>query len=143
AIRAKDIESYKTFLAGQGRNTKTIIRKLRSLFKFFNFVQAHNSHFENPVASIGIPKTSLRKKSFFQAHERQHILEIAKDDPRMYVALTLLFQTGMRISELTLLKQTDFKLSPFEGSLTIQGKFARTIPLTDKAFFVLSHFLNS
>lgn len=142
----RDIEDFKAFI-GQRRVTfksvdkeivrdylknldalkyknTTIGRKMSSLRNFYDFLVVREYVKNNPFKLIGNPKKDKKLPNFLQYEEFEKLLSGFKDDNildiRDKLIIELLFDTGMRVSELIniKLKDIDFK----KQSILVMGK---------------------
>ena len=114
---------------------RSINRKLSALKSFFKFLQRQQVIEVNPMSKISGPKTPKRLPSFVDEHQMEDLFtEITFEDgfvgQRDKLILDLLYQTGIRRSELTHLKETDIDL--FNSTIKVLGKRnkERIIPIS-------------
>lgn len=120
------------------------IKVLKILFKFM-IEEAVIT--ENPSKKITMIKTDQVVIATFSNNQVTAMLEITKhqmDFPgiRNYALITLLYDTGCRISELLNLKINDIQLE--EKILTVRGKGGkrRVVPFEDRSLISLVKYLN-
>ena len=120
------------------------IKVLKILFKFM-IEEAVIT--ENPSKKITMIKTDQVVIATFSNNQVTAMLEITKhqmDFPgiRNYALITLLYDTGCRISELLNLKINDIQLE--EKILTVRGKGGkrRVVPFGDRSLISLVKYLN-
>jgi integrase/recombinase XerD len=102
---------------------------------------------ENPSKKVSRIKTDQAAIATFSNNKIMAMLEVTKhqmdfSDFRNYALITLLYDTGCRISELLKLKVDDIQLD--EKILTVKGKGGkgRVVPFGDRSFIGLVKYLN-
>jgi integrase/recombinase XerD len=120
------------------------IKVLKILFKF---MVEEGVITENPSKKISRIKTDQNAIATFSNSQIMAMLEVTKhqmDFPgiRNYALITLLYDTGCRISELLELKVDDIQLD--EKILTVEGKGrkGRVVPFGDRSLIGLVKYLN-
>jgi len=120
------------------------IKVLKILFKF---IVEEGVISENPSKKISRIKTDQTNITTFSNSQIAAMLEVTKhqmDFPgiRNYALITLLYDTGCRISELLELKVDDIQLD--EKILTVKGKGGkgRVVPFGDRSLISLVKYLN-
>lgn len=140
------LRSWLSHLIAQGLQSKTVSRKMSSLKSFFKYClqNAYISH--NPTSKLKPLKIPQRLPVFIQEKEMQKLFTEAefKDDffgIRDYTILNLLYNTGMRVSELVNLKVQDINTG--NRSLKVLGKRnkERIIPVNEYMLDTLKTYL--
>ncbi len=118
----------RTYLAGllRDRSEKTTVsRKIASLRVFYNYMMQQHGLNENPARNIKPPKLAKKLPVFLSEKEAGALLS-EMPDPKSFTAvrnrlvLELLYGTGIRVTELTSLKQKD--VFPSDGLIRVLGK---------------------
>ena len=129
-IRAWVAELIKHKIAARSVN-----RKLSSLKSFFKYLQRQQIIEINPLSKISGPKTPKRLPVFVDEQQMENLFLDVKfeegfNGQRDRLILDLLYQTGIRRSELTHLKETDVDL--FNSTIKVLGKRnkERIIPIS-------------
>jgi integrase/recombinase XerC len=129
-IRAWVAELIKHKIAARSVN-----RKLSSLKSFFKYFQRQQIIEINPLSKISGPKTPKRLPVFVDEQQMENLFLDVKfeegfNGQRDRLILDLLYQTGIRRSELTHLKETDVDL--FNSTIKVLGKRnkERIIPIS-------------
>lgn len=137
---------YLAYLHQLKQNKRSINRKIISIRGFYNFyIKRNNLSMENPLINISLLKTDKplpkdlfmeQMKSLMNITEKQY--ELGK---RNQCIVYLLFQTGMRVSELCNLKLYDVDLE--DGSIRVIGKGnkERIVFFKDNAAELLNEYL--
>ncbi len=142
-IRGFSVHAMKT-----GLDPKSIHRKLSSGRTFYRFLMAKNLVETSPFAQIKGPKVSKRIPEFVQKHEINSDRVDRLFDSNIYgfrdkLIFEMLYQTGMRLSELIGLKETDVS----GNSIKVTGKrnkqriiaIGQTLAQDLEAFMRLKH----
>jgi len=129
-----------------GVSARSLSRKISTLKAFFKFLhERHGLH--NCAVELSFPKLEKRLPVYLTETEMKKIFDGAQRDQsdqgkRNYVMLTLLYATGMRVTELTQLTLGDIQFD--SGLLTISGKGGkeRLVPLPIPIMNVMKEYLN-
>jgi len=123
-------------LLEQGISARTVNRKLSTLKTFSRYLIRQGVISVNPLNRVLKPKTNKRIPAFVDEENLNHFLDNHEfgDDfagKRNQLIIELLYQTGMRRSELVGLKTTSVNLS--EGNILVMGKRSkeRLIPINN------------
>lgn len=116
-------------------SARSINRKLSALKSFYKFLQKQGAISTNPMQKIVGPKTPKRLPEFVDEQHMQRLFSDIEFEEgfaglRDRLLLDLLYQTGMRRSELTGLKESDVDLNNL--TLRVLGKRSkeRLIPVS-------------
>ncbi len=131
------IRSWIVHLLEEGLSNRSINRKLASLRTFFKWLMKEGKLTQNPMARIQGPKSEKRLPAFVKESELepQKVACIFGSDfegIRNQLILELLYQTGIRLSELIELKETAIN----SQSIKVLGKRnkERLIPISRDLF---------
>ena len=127
------VRSYMVELLSQNNSKSTVARKisaLKSIFKYFLKKQLID---ESPVSNITTPKVEKRLPSFIKEAEMRQLFNGGLFDNdanglRDRLILSILYQTGIRLSELIGLKCSD--VSKQEIKVTGKRNKQRIVPLS-------------
>jgi len=112
------------------RNNKASTRNIRlsAVHSFFRYLGGeHPEHLElaQRILSIPFKRTELRQVEHFEFTEIQAVLDAVnrstRDGRRDFALLSLMFNTGARVSEIVTIKATDLRLIP-PPSVLLKGK---------------------
>jgi len=131
----------------QGLSAKTLSRKISSLKLFFSFLH-DRFDFENKATSLVFPKTEKKLPIYLTEQEIQKLFDAANKDHsyrgiRNKVMLSLLYASGMRVSELI---ATTFDQIHFDtGFILILGKGnkERMVPLPQNVLDLLRFYIDT
>ena len=127
------IRSYIVELMNSNISNRSICRKISSIKSLYKFLKKNNIVSQSPLANVQLPKVSKRLPSFVKQKEILLLGDRSffSDDFfgfRDYLMIRLFYQTGMRLSELTNLKDSDIN----SDSIKVLGKRnkERLIPIS-------------
>ena len=134
-VNYQQIRRWVSFLMDAKISPKSINRKLSTLKSFFKFLQRQEAITVNPMSKITGPKIPKRLPVFVE-EELMHKLLDGSDFEDDFKGMTdqlminILYQTGMRRSELANLKESDIDVS--NASVKVLGKRnkERIIPIS-------------
>lgn len=109
-IKAADLHQW----IGQLRQTmppKTLSRKVSAIGNYFRWLKAEHVIKENPAFGILAPRVVAPLPDILFDNECDKLLAAASSDPRTYLLVLLLLETGIKKSELQDLKIGDFDFS--------------------------------
>jgi integrase/recombinase XerC len=146
-LNFRTIRSWVVFLMDSGYSSRTVHRKLTSLSTFCKYLIKEGMLDSNPLDRVLKPKLKKRVPAFVEEGKLESLLEEFEfgDDfkgTRNRLVLDLLYQTGMRRSELTGLSTGAVNR---EGkSLKVKGKREkeRIIPLNEELLSAIERYLN-
>lgn len=128
-------------------SARTLARKISSIKALFTYL--HEQHgFAELATTLQFPKLEKRLPQFLTVQEIEQLLTYAQQQTnligkRNHLLITLLYVTGMRISEAVSLKISGIRFDT--GFLTVYGKGGkeRLIPLPQSVVPVLQLFLTT
>ena len=140
------IRSWIVSLIEQGDSARTVNRKITTLKSYYKFLIKEGILRENPMSRVISPKTSKRLPVFVEQSNMIQLFEEVDfgegfSAVRDRVIMEMFYATGMRLSELINLRQSD--LDPFRKAVKVTGKRnkQRIIPLTDKLVNLLQNYM--
>lgn len=119
------LKAYLTYLRkNKALSARSMSRKISALKVFYNFLAREHDHL-NLAQSLNLPKLEKRLPKFLTELEVEQLLTCANQDKtdlgvRNRTMISLLYVTGMRVSELTNLKISDIRFDT--GFITVSGK---------------------
>lgn len=133
------IRTWIASLMDNGITARSVNRKITTLRTYYHFLLKNELISLNPMLKIQGPKAAKRLPVFVEEEQMGNLMdkgEFEKYEGNAYDALLvrlvigLLYETGMRLSELINLKQADFE--SVAGTVKVLGKRnkERIIPLT-------------
>ncbi len=124
-ISAVQIQQWVLLIMSAGGSARTLSRKISTLKSFWRFLLTRSYVSQNPTLKIILPKTKKPLPAFFKDSEMNAVL----DNPfipdcfepvRDQLIINLFYQTGIRLTELINIKDSDIDLN--EGNLRVIGK---------------------
>lgn len=137
------------FIAGRvesGAKPRSTARQLSSFRRFFRYIMREGMRDTDPTADIAMPRIGRSLPKSLSEDEVDSLLNAPNtDEPlghRDRAMLELLYATGLRVSELINIKQSEINFN--QGVLRIIGKGdrERLIPLGEEAQMWLKEFIN-
>lgn len=133
---AKDVErvhvrAWVIHLSEEGLDNKSINRKLSSLKSYFRFKMMRKQLELNPAQGVVTPKVKKRLPEFVPEKDMEKLnfeLDDLNIDLRERCIMEILYQTGIRLSELIHLKRSD--ISNLEIKVLGKRNKERIIPIT-------------
>lgn len=134
-VNYQHIRTWITSLLSAKISAKSVNRKLSSLKSFFKFLQVQQIIDVNPMSKISGPKTPKRLPVFVDENQMENLFQLVQFEDnfnglRDKLILDIFYQTGVRRSELSHLKESDVDL--FESTIKVLGKRnkERIIPIS-------------
>jgi len=122
-----EILDLRGFLAGMrsaGYSVSTIYRKVSAVRSFFNFLYSREVMDNNPARALKLPRMEKKLPSFLDFTQVEKAVELPDEDTpvgiRDRAILEILYDTGMRVSELVGLQKSRVNLST--GEIKVLGK---------------------
>jgi site-specific recombinase XerD len=117
-IATRDIQSWIALLKtpapkGEGLTAKTISRKLTALSNYFTWLAQSGAVAPkaNPMLDIANRRIAAPLPEVLFEDEAKQLLAAASADPRTYLVMLLLLETGLKLEELFALKVSQFDFS--------------------------------
>jgi integrase/recombinase XerC len=147
AITPMFVRSWLAELKEEEISSKTINRKISTLRTFFKYEMKAGRLEQSPMATVTAPKLSKRLPSFVEQEDMATLFDhVAFSDywkgKTERMVLRLFYSTGMRLSELIQLKES--QLDPSNGQLKVLGKGnkERIIPVSKDLMDELQNYLS-
>ena len=141
------VRSWVLSLMDSGISPRSVNRKIASLRSYFKFLLRREVIKKDPTAQVKLLKTQKQLPNFADENEIVDLLDKTtfSDDFegfRQRLILELLYGTGMRLSELIGLKESD--LSDLDGTIKVLGKRnkERIIPISKALQEVVLNYKN-
>lgn len=145
-INASMIRTWMAAFAAQKVMPRTINRKVSTLKSFFKFCLIKQWVEVSPAKTIQVLKTKKRLPTYIEQDQIENLLRndfFPNDfDGRMeYLVVLILYQTGMRVSELVNLKDTQIDLSRSQIKVLGKGNKERVIPIGSNLSTAMKNYL--
>lgn len=133
SCKHSDIRSWIIAIREEGNSEGTVNRKISVLRSFYKFLLVNNVIEKNPVSKISNLKSRKRLPSFVKKGELEALLTIDDGDPfeevRDKIILAIIYGTGIRLSELININESDFKDGFSVLKVKGKGNKERLIPV--------------
>ena len=145
-VKKADIKQYLSFVRENNFSEKTQARKLSCINSFYSFLLSEGEIIENPTLGIFAPKIGKSLPKYLSKEEIDKLIDTAKKKNgvigiRLEFQLELLYDTGLRVSELVSLP-----LNAIVKNKCIQvmgkGSKERMIPICERVFKLLENYKN-
>ncbi len=142
------IRSWLAHLLNEGIEPRSVNRKLSTLRAFYKFLMKEGIVDISPLAKVQAPRAGKRLPVFVEEQPMKRLLDEIKFDDgfegiRDKMLISLLYSTGMRLSELIGVRETD--IDTFRAQVKVTGKRnkERIIPLTAELKDQLAFYLDN
>jgi integrase/recombinase XerC len=125
-VKHVHLRSYMVELMENKISEHTINRKISTLRSFYKFLHRTGKIDQNPTVLIKAPKIPKRLPVFVDTQKMDHLLDSEHyfnesfPSVRDHLVIELLYGTGMRLTELLQLKDTDIDI--YSGTIKVLGK---------------------
>ena len=142
-----DVKSFLAYLVNSALNEKSINRKLSSLSTFYKFLMLTDEIEKNPLAGIKTLKSYSKIQIPFSENEMDKLADIEEYSEdgfkqiRNRLIIELLYQTGIRKSELVSLELKNIDLIQRTVKVVGKGHKERIIPLNENLKELLELYL--
>ena len=148
AVSEGDIEAYLSYMKhkDQPYASSTIARKVAAIKSFYNYLASEGIVEENPTIDIDSPKVKKRLPQTLTLNEVERLLDApagnrSPKNLRDMTLLNVLYETGMRVTEVVSIQLEDVNLDrSMLSSPTRQGD-AREIPIGETTQTLLAEYL--
>jgi len=148
AVSEDDIEAYLSYMKhkDQPYASSTIARKVAAIKSFYNYLTAQGLIDDNPTIDIDSPKVKKRLPQTLTITEVDRLMEAPRSGAspknlRDVALLNILYETGMRVTEVVSIQLDDVNLrQALLSSPTRQGE-DREIPLEESTKQLLTEYL--
>ena len=140
-----DIRSFMASLHYKKLKKSSISRKLASIRSFFNYLHKEGYVKKNPAKLVSSPKIPMNLPRFLTIDETFSLMEAPKGDSfkstRDKSIIELLYSSGLRVSELTLLDTVDLDIKESLIRVKGKGRKERIIPIGANAMNAIKNYL--
>ena len=146
AADADLIREWMESLMDRGNNASTINKKLSALRSFFRFALKRKLVAKDPAHCVTGPKKSKPLPQFLREGEMDRLLDQVEwgdnyKDVRARTLLMLLYETGLRRSELTGLNNADVDFEVCQLKVTGKRNKQRIVPFGEELAEALKHYI--
>ncbi|MCA9966668.1 MAG: tyrosine recombinase [Anaerolineales bacterium] len=145
-VSDENVQAYVAFMKQQPYASSSIARKVAAVKSFFNHLFSREQIDHNPTIEIESPKVKKRLPQTLSFDEVERLLKAPtrKKSPkhlRDTALLTLLYSTGMRVTEVVSLELSDVNLAKSLLHSPVKDGNARELPFDDSTKQVLHTYL--
>ncbi len=146
-VNAICVRSWIVKLSEDGVGPRSINRKISSLKGYFKYLRSFHGLEENPMQKIIAPKVSKRLPHFVESARLLDLFEKIEfpagfEGSRDRLLMDLLYSSGMRLSELVGLKESDIDFGNSTLKVLGKGNKVRILPLTKELLHALQDYLD-
>lgn len=136
------IREYVVFLQQSDLAPSTVTSKVQSLLAFVRWLHAEEFIDRDIAARVKKPKAPSLQKQPFTSDELRALLRASRPNPRDHAIVSLLIDTGIRASELCMLRRDDVLLD--QSLLLVHGKGGkdRVVPMSVKCAKVVAKWIS-
>lgn len=128
-------------------SAKSLHRSLSAMRRFFWFLRKEGKVVVSPVGEISLPKVEKKLPKVAGTEDIDRMLSMPKTSSsrglRDAAIISLLYASGLRVSELIALKLTDFDFLRGYLKTLGKGKKERVVPLNERAQGIIANYLES
>ncbi len=140
------IRSWIVSMMDEKISPRSVNRKITTLKTFYKYLLRQQVVTENPMLKIQSPKTSKRLPVFVEKDNMNALLDTIEfgsdfDGERNKLIIELLYATGIRLSELINLKQTNVDLNSCQLKVLGKRNKERIVPFNNELKRLLESYL--
>lgn len=144
-ITASDVRTFLIYLRTKGLAPSTVARCLSSIKSFYNYLFSENLILENPTESIESPRPWRKLPDVMSIEEVDALMAAPNVKTpvglRDLAMLEVLYATGLRVSELVLMKMCTVNLKVGYVRTLGKGHKERMVPLGDAALIAVENYI--
>ena len=142
-VSYQSVRSWLVDILEKGNSNRTAARKISSLRVCFKWLLKEGVVSDNPVSKIKAPKQSKKIPSFFREGQLDPtnfdtLFDDSFDGVRNRLIIEVLYQTGIRLSELIALKVKD--VDQYKVKVLGKRNKERAIPISEKLSGLISEY---
>lgn len=146
-IHPSMIRSWMAAFTLQKMLPRTINRKVSTLKSFFKYCLIKEWITVNPAKTIQVLKTKKRLPTYIEQDQMNHLLghDFFPDDyegKMDFLVVVLLYQTGIRVSELVNLKEKQIDFSRSQLKVLGKGNKERVIPMSNATAALIKKYID-
>lgn len=144
-IEKDDIKVYLTILFKHKNKSSTISRKISSLKSFYKYLNLKEIMSHNPMSTIKYPKKEKLLPKFIQYNELEELLKVSKEGKlgdRNNLIIELLYDTGVRVSELVNIKISDIDFDNKKIRIMGKGSYERFAFFGENGYIALKKYMD-
>lgn len=144
AVTAEHVQQWISQLHRQGMSGRSLQRKLSSLRRFYRFLLRRGEVAFNPVLDVQAPKTSRSLPSTLSVDTVSQLLDSPAEsvlERRDLAMMELFYSSGLRLSELVGIDESDINLTEATVKVLGKGKKERLVPIGKAAVSAISSWM--
>jgi integrase/recombinase XerC len=146
-ISAPVVRSWLASMKEAGLTSRSITRKISSLKSFFKFVMRTGTLKKSPLSNISSPRSSKKLPSFVEEKDMGTLFRDVEfpDDwggRTARLALQMLYQLGLRLSELINCREAEIDFSNQNIKVLGKGNKERIIPVRQELLSEIRNYMN-
>ncbi|MBE0640452.1 MAG: tyrosine-type recombinase/integrase [Bacteroidales bacterium] len=140
------LRSYVVYLLEQGLSRRSVHRKLSAIKSLYQYMMKHEGLEATPALGLLLPRPGHDLPAFINAEAMERLLDLLPEpsdlsSARERMVITLLYGSGMRVSELTGLNWKDIALGRHVLRVTGKRNKQRDIPLGNELEAELERYM--
>lgn len=145
-VTSREVRSWQMEHMERGESAGTVKRRLSSLSSFFRYLRRHGLYDTDIMAKVSAPRQPKRLPVFFKEGETEHLYDegLFPDDfrgQRDKLMLRMLYETGMRRSELAGLREGSVDFSSLTLKVLGKRNKERIIPIESELAHNIQQYL--
>jgi integrase/recombinase XerC len=143
-LQVHQIRRFIARLHGRGLGGKSLARMLSAWRGFFNYLARDHGFTRNPCTGVRPPKSPKALPKALSPDEATRLVSFTQNDPlavRDRAMFELLYSSGLRLSELTSLRQGDVSFADATVRVIGKGNKTRVVPVGSHALQALQAWL--
>lgn len=145
-VNHRILQEYVSRLQRKKYASSTVARKVAAIKSFFHFMHSEHHIAADPTIKLESPRVKKRLPKSLDARQIERLVTAPPKDGspkslRDHALLSMLYATGMRVTEVVTLSVTDADLEKEEIRCESQDSRPRHLPLTTEAVEALSAYL--
>lgn len=145
-ISPQILKSWLSSLKEQNMESRSVNRKLSAVRSFYKYLLRRQLIETSPAESVSALKIKKKLPVFLEENQIDKVLErafypVGFEGDTHHLIISLFYQTGMRVSELANLKETDVQFSAGTISVWGKGNKQRIIPLQKSMLNEISYYI--
>lgn len=129
SITRGHIRDFLVFLGDKANQPITKRAKLTTIRSFFRYLEDEEIIKANPTKNLPLPKVLIKEPQYFLDTDIKKLLNAVKNDKRAEVAIRILAETGIRLSELTNLSVGDIDTKSQTIKVRRKGNIEQILPI--------------
>ena len=146
-LTAEHLREFVGHLYAKGNKPATVSNRYRALYRFFGWLRDEGERQDNPLERIKPPRIPEQVLPHYEARDVEALVRACNpssyNGARDKVIILMLFDAGMRASELVNLKLSDLNIG--QGTVLVRGKAGkeRVVSIGSRTSLALNRFLRA